>query len=246
MFYFTADEHYGHKRVIEYSGRPFSSVQEMDECIMDNFNSVVTGKDTTVHIGDFSLAGKKREIIEKKYIQRLNGNHIFVNGSHDHWLRSSHPKSIWERKIENQQICCCHYAMRTWPKSHYGAWLLFGHSHGRMPDYGYSTDVGVDARDYKPVSFEELRAEMDAKEECEIPYKINQNKWERQEKASKVSIDPAILTLPESVDVSGIANGIRKEVDMDVLNRIMKIAKDENCPCGHSEPVLYNIDSTTK
>ena len=59
--------------------------------------------------------------------------------------------------IENQKIFLSHYAHRTWNHSFYGGWMLFGHSHNTMPDYGLSTDVGVDKWNYKPVSFDELK-----------------------------------------------------------------------------------------
>lgn len=55
MYYFTADEHYGHKRIIEYSNRPFETVEEMDETLINNHNSVVNVNDTVIHAGDFTL-----------------------------------------------------------------------------------------------------------------------------------------------------------------------------------------------
>ena len=36
--------------------------------------------------------------------------------------------------MAEQDIVLCHYAMRVWQKSHYGAWMLYGHSHGTLPD----------------------------------------------------------------------------------------------------------------
>jgi calcineurin-like phosphoesterase family protein len=48
--------------------------------------------------------------------------------------------------------------MRVWDQSHHGSWHLYGHSHGKLPDLGLSTDVGVDGHNFQPWSFEEVRA----------------------------------------------------------------------------------------
>lgn len=89
----------------------------MDEHLIYLHNKVVTHKDITVHIGDFSLFSKYYDDIQFKYISRLNGKHIFIPGSHDWWLKGTNQGShIWEKRIEGQCVVCCHYAMRRWPK----------------------------------------------------------------------------------------------------------------------------------
>jgi calcineurin-like phosphoesterase family protein len=47
---------------------------------------------------------------------------------------------------------------------HHGAWHLYGHSHGALPPYGKSFDVGVDCWNYKPVSFEQVQEKMNQQE----------------------------------------------------------------------------------
>lgn len=152
MYYFTSDEHYGHRNIIKYCKRPFNDVDEMDEELIKRHNNVVSDKDTVIHAGDFSLAPNK--IVTSKYLPRLNGKHIFLWGSHDKWL--SNPLQIWDNKVYNQRIVVCHYAMRSWPASHYGSWHLYGHSHGKLPPFGKSWDIGVDNNNYFPVSFDEI------------------------------------------------------------------------------------------
>jgi calcineurin-like phosphoesterase family protein len=39
---------------------------------------------------------------------------------------------------------------------------LFGHSHGKLPPYGKSFDIGVDCHNYKPLSLDEVVEKMRA------------------------------------------------------------------------------------
>jgi len=157
MYFFTADEHYGHVRILEYTNRPFSNVKEMNNEIINRHNEVVTANDIVIHAGDFSLAS--REEIMNKYVSRLNGNHIFLKGSHDYWLNKKAP-TIFEKTIDKQKIVVCHYAMRTWAASHYNSYMLFGHSHGKLEPIGKQWDIGVDNNNFYPLSFEEIKIIM--------------------------------------------------------------------------------------
>jgi len=161
MFWFTADEHYGHRRIIrpDYENRPFDTVEEMDEALITNHNSVVSKGDITVHAGDFTL-WTNIEGIYKKYIHRLNGGHVFLKGSHDYWLQRKKSMQIWERniKIDGQKyyFVVCHYNMRTWARSHYNSIQLYAHSHGRLPPIGKQHDIGVDNNNFYPISANQI------------------------------------------------------------------------------------------
>ena len=152
MYFFTADEHYGHRNIIKYCRRPFDDTREMDYEITKRHNSVVGADDIVIHGGDLTLANR---IIAERYITELNGKHFFLKGSHDAWLSES-AREIWEKKISGQPIIVCHYAMRVWSKSHYGSWQLYGHSHGNLEPIGKQWDIGVDNNDFYPVSFEQI------------------------------------------------------------------------------------------
>ena len=160
MYYFTADEHYGHANIIKFTSRPFSTVEEMDATIIANHNEVVKDCDLVVHVGDLTLKSKEGAT---EYIRQLNGSHIFIRGSHDYWL-DRRAQTIWEKKIEGQYIVACHYAMRSWPRSFHGSWQVFGHSHGRLQPIGKQWDVGVDNNNFYPVSFEQLAEIMKEKD----------------------------------------------------------------------------------
>lgn len=56
--YYISDLHLGHENVIRFDNRPFDSVEEMNETLVNNWNSVVTNADHVYHLGDF--CGVKR------------------------------------------------------------------------------------------------------------------------------------------------------------------------------------------
>lgn len=161
MYFFTADEHYGHTNIIKHCNRPFKSVGEMDLELIKRFNKKVGTNDITIHAGDFCWCKSYKEAVEK-YISKLNGNHIFVKGSHDRWLPKS-AKYMWRKLIGNQFIVVCHYTLRTWERSHYGSWNLYGHSHGRLIPMENQYDVGVDCNNFYPISLIEIKQILDDK-----------------------------------------------------------------------------------
>ena len=52
MIFFTSDLHLGHENCIRLCNRPFSSIEEMDETLIENWNRKITGKDTVYILGD--------------------------------------------------------------------------------------------------------------------------------------------------------------------------------------------------
>jgi len=156
MYFFTADEHYGHDKHFIVHARGFDTVGEHDTTLISNHNSIVKEGDTVIHAGDTTLIRKNREWVHRRYIMHLNGKHIFLKGSHDFWLRGWHPQQIWEGTIEKQHVVICHYNMRTWRWSHYNSWQLYGHSHGKLQPTGKQWDVGVDNNQLHPVAWPAL------------------------------------------------------------------------------------------
>jgi len=69
-------------------------------------------------------------------------------------------ENLKEIKIGNQDIILCHYPLRIWNKKHYGSWHFYGHEHNTLPGIGKSIDVGVDAHNFKPISFTQLKEIM--------------------------------------------------------------------------------------
>lgn len=156
-YFFTSDEHYFHNNVLKYCSRPFSNIDDMNHALITNNNEVVTDNDYVIHDGDFTLASRGAA---ESIIKQLKGQHIFVIGSHDSWMNKK-GQHIWERTVEGQHIVCCHYAMYSWPRSHYGSWLCYGHHHGNFSIPCKAIDVGVDTNNFYPYSFQQLKEKME-------------------------------------------------------------------------------------
>ena len=83
--FFISDTHFGHANMItflNYDGtrmRPFNSVEECDELMIENWNRLVGPKDRIYHLGDVTYKCKNRDEI----MQRLNGEKILIKGNHD-------------------------------------------------------------------------------------------------------------------------------------------------------------------
>lgn len=155
--FFTSDEHYGHTNIIKYCNRPFTSIQEMDNILIQKHNEVVGKNDIVWHLGDFTLSPYPDE-----YSPKLNGKQFYIKGSHDKWLKQAH--EMYEVRLSTgQTVILCHYAMRIWPKQHYGTWHLFGHSHGTLKmQLGKSMDVGVDTNNFYPYSEWDIIKKMES------------------------------------------------------------------------------------
>lgn len=79
--YFTSDLHIGHQKIIELCGRPFESVAQMNQAIIDNWNYEVENDDDQVFIlGDLAM-GNIRESLD--VVKELKGQKFLVPGNHD-------------------------------------------------------------------------------------------------------------------------------------------------------------------
>ena len=78
--WFTSDTHFCHKQPFLWQPRGFSSVEEMNEAIVDKWNANIKSDDIVYHLGDMALNDIDSAI---PYIKRLNGQIIWLRGNHD-------------------------------------------------------------------------------------------------------------------------------------------------------------------
>ena len=55
---FCSDYHLFHKNIISYDNRPFDNVEEMNQTLLDNWNSHVGKDDEVFFLGDLSFENK--------------------------------------------------------------------------------------------------------------------------------------------------------------------------------------------
>lgn len=149
MLYFTADTHFGHENVLKLDGRPFATVEEMDEALIANWNAVVRPCDTVWHLGDFLW----RTDIEYAagIIERLNGEIRLLKGNHDNVLakllekgrlpvraraKIAYVGDYREVRSERKRFVMSHYPMpcyngrfHTKKGENEGIYMLHGHVH---------------------------------------------------------------------------------------------------------------------
>jgi len=164
--FFTSDTHFGHAAILRYCNRPFSSIEEHDEALIERWNAVVGPKDEVWHLGDFAFHHGRGEETARIF-RRLRGRKHLIIGNHEPRSKATlrlpwaePPAHYREISFAGQRIILFHYAMRTWNACHHGSLALFGHSHGKMPGNSQSLDVGVDAWDYRPVTLDEIKQRM--------------------------------------------------------------------------------------
>ena len=174
--YFTSDNHFFHRKIIEYCDRPFSTIEEMNFELIKRYNSLVNKNDTVYFLGDFAFTKNVNDIIN--VLQQLNGNKHFICGNHDKIMLHDIIKkqfvtftesNIKEILVDDVYITLCHYPMLTWHNAMRGTWQLFGHIHSGILSNATEKDlslkpsqydVGVDAWNYYPVSFEDIRDKL--------------------------------------------------------------------------------------
>jgi calcineurin-like phosphoesterase family protein len=171
----TADLHFGHEGILQYTRRPYVSLEEMDDALIENWNSRVHRGDTVYIVGDFAWRRHNH------YLQALNGKKILICGNHDRMNREAlgnftEVHDLLVRKILGQPVVFCHYCLAVWPDVYPvgdtpGSWHLYGHSHGRIPESAdiRRMDVGVDVWDYHPIPWDVVVAVMRTRGERVLP-----------------------------------------------------------------------------
>jgi calcineurin-like phosphoesterase family protein len=180
----TSDWHFNHNKEFIWGPRGFSSVEEMNENIIEKYNSVVRENDIIYCLGDCGLGGAGQEALNqlKNYIERLNGTIIIVQGNH-----CTNKRIELYRQCKNvQQVevaTTLKYGKYHFYLSHYPTLTsnwdndkplkqrtvnLCGHSHtkNRWQDWdkGPIYHVELDAHANFPVSIEQIIEEMREKE----------------------------------------------------------------------------------
>lgn len=165
-----SDTHFFHTNILKFQdnnnelirGKLFNNIDEMNECIADNWNESVKPGDKVYHLGDVMIGPKELFI---PFWRKLNGKKTLVAGNHDDikffaknelvgnilvmrqmkdfGLILTHVpidvKSLWDYRNDRQMI------------------NVAGHLHHNPAPSEFHRNVSVEQTDYKPVNLDELR-----------------------------------------------------------------------------------------
>lgn len=155
----TADLHLGHKNIIKYCDRPFENEDDMNNAIIENWNSVVKHDDIVYHLGDFCFY----KIKAKQWEAVLNGTIIHILGNHD---KNNGVKSIITHAL-------CEFANKVFLMTHrpptmqpevpdFCNFVICGHVHEKWKvKHEKNIDapiinVGVDQWNFTPVRLSDI------------------------------------------------------------------------------------------
>jgi len=180
--WFSSDSHYYHRNVMDFCHRPFSSVEEMNQKLIENWNSVVGKDDVVFHLGDFCFGDTEKW---KSILEQLNGKIYLTKGNHDEDMPAGVKEYFqdvqyqYQIKVENQRIILNHYPLLCYAGSYKETnpvYNFFGHCHSGPLSIGRDIsrlsvcfpeqyDVGVDNNNYFPISFYQVQEKIKQRQE---------------------------------------------------------------------------------
>lgn len=139
MIRYIADTHFFLERIIsEKGGRPFSSVEEMNNFMIKQWNSVTEENDTVIIIGDFSSGDGERT---NEILKKLKGKKILIKGNHDNlylndpiFNRNNFIDILQYGEFDDsgKKALCFHYPIMFYNGQYYKkpeTYMLYGHIH---------------------------------------------------------------------------------------------------------------------
>lgn len=172
--FFCSDTHFCHNQQFLYEPRGFSSVEEMNEQIIENWNKKVPKNSIIYHLGDTMLNDNEKGI---ECFSRLNGQIFLIAGNHDTSNRldmlytderTKHKMQgwwyAWLIKYGKFSIYMSHYPTLTsnYDQKHFSQHVLslHGHTHQRTnwldPKNPFLYHVGLDSHNNTPVHIDEV------------------------------------------------------------------------------------------
>lgn len=166
----TSDTHLGHDRDFIWNARGFKNVDEMNEVIIERWNSVVKDEDIVYHLGDVMLGSDEENNLRR--VLKLKGDKYLAIGNHDTDARI---KRFMVNHIfkEAQFGYRLNVAKRTFVLTHYPTITangndnrvlgLYGHTHQKTNFFSdeagirtYMYHVGMDSHFCTPVNLEDI------------------------------------------------------------------------------------------
>ena len=164
--FIISDLHFGHENVIKYCNRPFIDAEDMDNKLIENWNSVVSKNDIVYVLGDFTLS--RRMDVIKHYVQALNGFKVLVMGNHDtrkpkDYIEAGFTQATRKPIMIESGVIFMHepFADDRFIADNYI--YFFGHVHDNPAYRDFSSNsfcVCVERCNYEPVKWNEMMNKM--------------------------------------------------------------------------------------
>ena len=133
MNYFIGDLHLFNRNQtgegVNYDGRPFATVAEMNQYILEHWNAKITNGDTVYILGDMAMRGRNEALIA--LVAQLKGQKILFRGNHDDLSDYRYQKLFADitdyREIsesfggQSYKLCLMHYPILMWNGQHRGS-----------------------------------------------------------------------------------------------------------------------------
>jgi len=163
-----SDTHFNHSNIISFCGRPFANAEIMNECLVDNWNSVVKPGDKVYHLGDVYMGGGFSKEDTERLLRSLNGRKRLILGNHDNGKdqilqRTFEKIDVW-RMFPEMGLLLTHVPVHesTLEEGRFRDHRMLnihGHIHTNASPSKHHQCVCVEQIDYRPVNIEELRIE---------------------------------------------------------------------------------------
>ena len=169
--FFISDTHFGHEGVCNFLRkdgvtklRPFSCAQEMDEVLVQNWNSVVKPGDRVYHLGDVAM--KK---VHLSTVDRCNGKKVLVKGNHDIFEAKEYLKYFEDIRgvyvLPARDGILSHIPLHNESVTRFKV-NIHGHLHeGEIHDPHYFS-VCCENINYTPIAYEDLKLRIKQKREA--------------------------------------------------------------------------------
>ena len=155
--WFISDTHFDHANIIKYCNRPFKNTEEMNNFMLKTWNDTISKVDLVFFVGDMAFGRSSRK--PKWWVEQLNGQKVYIKGSHDKGIRptSEGLESVLFIadaviiQLEDKKIYVVHEPYKI-PQS-WKEWTIHGHVHNNSPHLDLILkrfNVSVEVIDYKP------------------------------------------------------------------------------------------------
>jgi len=160
--FFIGDTHFGHKNILTFKRedgsplRDFASIEEMDEHLVNCWNSVVKDSDTVYHLGDVVMNRRNLPIVF-----RLKGKKILIRGNHDNAPLNElivHFDEIYGT-YNFKDMILSHIPIAPQCLERFGV-NVHGHLHANSMNDPKYFNVSAEQIDYTPISLEEMRKKI--------------------------------------------------------------------------------------